>query len=154
MLRLLLFVLPLGLDTFAVSAALGASGAQKRERLRIALLLSVFEMAMPVVGLLLGRGLGSAVGNVADYVAIIVLGAVGLWMLTAEEEGEIDHVAQLSQRRGLALLALGLRTCLIWVHVVAGVLQGRWPGPGASRRVMTPIIAHLTIASEVAGRRS
>jgi putative Mn2+ efflux pump MntP len=52
MLRLILFVLPLGLDTFAVSAALGASGAQKRERLRISLLLSGFEMAMPIVGLL------------------------------------------------------------------------------------------------------
>jgi hypothetical protein len=47
-----------------------------------------------------------------------------------------------------------LRTCLIRVHTVVEVLQGRRPGPGASRRVMTPIIAHLTIASEVSGRRS
>src|SRR3954463_9383981 len=69
MLKLLLFVLPLGLDTFAVSAALGASGIPKRERLRISLLLSGFEIAMPVIGLLLGQGLDGAVGAIADYLA-------------------------------------------------------------------------------------
>ena len=101
MLKLVLFVLPLGLDTFAVSAALGASGARKRERLRISLLLSGFEMAMPIVGLLLGRGLGSALGNAAEYVATVVLGAVGFWMLVTEEKGETGQVAELSKRRGL-----------------------------------------------------
>jgi manganese efflux pump family protein len=112
MLRLIVFVLPLGLDTFAVSAALGASGAQKRERLRISLLLSVFEMAMPVVGLLLGRGLGSALGNVADYIAIVVLAAVGAWTLVSDDEGETEQVSELSSRRGLALLALGVSISL------------------------------------------
>ena len=112
MVRLILFVLPLGLDTFAVSAALGASGAQKRERLRISLLLSGFEMAMPIVGLLLGRGLGSALGTAADYIAIVVLGAVGVWMLVSDEEVEAGEVAELSTRHGLALLALGVSISL------------------------------------------
>ena len=112
MLKLLLFVLPLGLDTFAVSAALGAGGAAKRERLRISLLLSGFELAMPIVGLLLGRGLGSAVGGVADYVAIVVLAGVGLWMLLADEQGEADKVSALSDRHGLALIALGVSISL------------------------------------------
>jgi putative Mn2+ efflux pump MntP len=111
-LRLILFVLPLGLDTFAVSAAVGASGTQQRERLRISLLLSGFEMAMPIVGLLLGRGLGRALGTVADYPAIVVLGAVGVWMLVSDEEGETGQVAELSERHGLALLALGVSISL------------------------------------------
>ena len=75
--KLILFVLPLGLDTFAVAAALGMRGLPRRERLRVSLLMSGFEMAMPVVGLLLGRALGSAIGNAADYVAIAVLAALG-----------------------------------------------------------------------------
>ena len=112
MLRLILFVLPLGLDTFAMSAALGASGVQRRERLRISLLLSSFEMAMPVVGLLLGRGLGSALGSVADYIAIVVLAGVGVWMLISDEGGETAQVSELSSRRGLALLALGVSISL------------------------------------------
>jgi len=112
MLRLILFVLPLGLDTFAASAALGATGAQKRERLRISLLLSGFEMAMPIAGLLLGRGLGTALGSAADYVAILVLGTVGVWMLVSDEEVETRQVAELSKRHGVALLALGVSVSL------------------------------------------
>ena len=112
MLKLLLFVLPLGLDTFAVSAALGTSGIQKRERLRISLLLSAFEMTMPVVGLLLGSGLGSAIGGVADYIAIVVLAGVGVYMLVSSEEGEAAQVAELSSRRGVALIALGVSISL------------------------------------------
>jgi putative Mn2+ efflux pump MntP len=43
LLRLLLFVLPLALDTFAVSAALGTQRQGKRERLRISLVMAAFE---------------------------------------------------------------------------------------------------------------
>ena len=69
MLKLILFVVPLGFDTFAVAAAVGVRGLPARERLKASLVMSAFEMAMPVVGLLLGRGLGAAIGGVADYVA-------------------------------------------------------------------------------------
>ncbi|MFL5962935.1 MAG: manganese efflux pump MntP family protein [Gaiellaceae bacterium] len=112
MFKLILFILPLGLDTFAVSAALGASGAAKRERLRISLLLSGFEMAMPIAGLLLGRGLGSALGGIADSIAVAVLACVGIWMLVADDKGEADMLDELSNRRGLALLALGFSISL------------------------------------------
>ena len=105
-------MLPLGLDTFAVSAGLGASGASKRGRLRISLILSAFEMATPVVGLLLGRGLGSAIGDVAGYIAIVVLAAVGIWMLVSDDEDESEKVASLAERRGLALIALGVSISL------------------------------------------
>lgn len=72
------------MDTFAASAALGLRGLPPRERLRISLILSSFETAMPVVGLFIGRGLGSAIGTAADYAAIAILAAVGIWMLVAD----------------------------------------------------------------------
>jgi putative Mn2+ efflux pump MntP len=56
--KLVLFVLPLGLDTFAVSAALGMRVLPRRERLKVSLLMAAFEMTMPVVGLLVGHALG------------------------------------------------------------------------------------------------
>jgi putative Mn2+ efflux pump MntP len=105
-------VLPLGLDTFAVSAALGMRGLPKRQRLRVSLLMCGFEMAMPVVGLLLGNGLGRLVGNAADYVAIAALGVLGLWMLLHEEDGEGEKAAQLAEGRGLLLLSLGISISL------------------------------------------
>jgi putative Mn2+ efflux pump MntP len=111
LLRLLLFVLPLGLDTFAVSAALGIQTPQKRDRLRISLVMAGFEMAMPLVGLALGRGVGAIVGDAADYVAIAVLAVVGAWMLVHDED-ETETAAQLTSARGFGLVAIGVSISL------------------------------------------
>jgi putative Mn2+ efflux pump MntP len=111
-LKLLLFVLPLGLDTFAISAALGMRGLPARRRLRVSLMMSGFELAMPVVGLLLGHALGTLVGNAADYIAIGVLGLLGAWMIVHEDDGEGEKVGQVASGQGLALLALGVSISL------------------------------------------
>jgi hypothetical protein len=55
-------VLPLGLDTFAVSAAIGVTGHDSGRRLRLSLLMAAFEAGIPLVGLALGAPLGHAVG--------------------------------------------------------------------------------------------
>jgi putative Mn2+ efflux pump MntP len=69
-LKLLAFVLPLGLDSFAVAAAIGASQVTTvRQRLRISLIFVVFEGGMPLIGLALGAALARGIGQVADYVA-------------------------------------------------------------------------------------
>lgn len=112
MAKLILFVLPLGLDTFAVSAALGLAGLPKQQRLKISLLLSGFEMAMPVIGLLVGRALGHAIGTAADYVAAAVLFALGIWMFVSEEQDEAGKVSALVANSGLALVALGISISL------------------------------------------
>jgi len=111
-LKLLLFTLPLGLDTFAVSAALGMRGLPRPERLRVSVLMAGFEMTMPVVGLLVGRALGHAVGSAATWVAVAVLAAVGGWMLLHEEEDEGEKAAALATRGGLAVIALGISISL------------------------------------------
>src|SRR4051794_31251278 len=107
MLKLIALVVPLGLDTFAIAAALGMHGRQPRARLRASLVMTGFEMAMPVAGLLLGRGLGTALGDTADYAAIALLAAVGVWMLF-EDDDEAGAAARFGTLSGLALVGLGL----------------------------------------------
>jgi manganese efflux pump family protein len=109
-LKLILFVLPLGLDTFAVAAALEMRGLPPRARLRVSLLMSSFEM--PVVGLLVGHALGKLVGDAAEYLAIGVLAVLGAWMLLHEDEAESEMVGQLASGHGPVLLALGLSISL------------------------------------------
>lgn len=111
-LRLVLFVLPLGLDTFAVAAALGMRGLPRRERLEVSLSMASFEMTMPIVGLFVGHALGHAVGAAANWVAVAVLAALGAWMLVHEEENEGGRAAELAMRGGLAMIALGISISL------------------------------------------
>lgn len=107
MLKLILFVLPLGLDTFAVSAALGVARLPRRDRLKISLLMASFELAMPLVGLAVGRGVGSALGAAADYVAAGALFLLAAWMLFSDEDE-----AEFGGLSGVALVGLGISISL------------------------------------------
>lgn len=108
MLKLLAFVLPLGLDSFAVAAAIGAAGTvTARDRLRISLIFLVFEGGMPLIGLGLGAALARGVGTVADYLSGAAVIAVGAWMLLAADDDK-DQASRLAGSQGLALVALGL----------------------------------------------
>jgi len=113
MLKLLAFVLPLGIDSFAVAAAIGAAQVTTAwQRLRISLLFVLFEGGMPLIGLGLGAALAHGIGQVADYVAAAAVISIGGWMLFANDEGEEDKAARLTTSRGLALIGLGISISL------------------------------------------
>jgi putative Mn2+ efflux pump MntP len=109
--KLIALVLPLGLDTFAVAAALGMIGTTPATRLRVSVLFTAFEAAMPLIGLALGVPLGHAIGDAADYVAIGILAAFGLYTLLSTEHDE-QQLSQLAQARGPRALLLGLSISL------------------------------------------
>jgi manganese efflux pump family protein len=112
-LTLVAFVLPLGLDTFALSTALGAAGLDEDERLRVSLIFTSFEVIMPVLGFLIGAGIGTVLGNASDYGAAAVLAAVGFFMLWPREgDDEEERVSLLRRAHGAAVLGLGLSISL------------------------------------------
>ena len=86
--KLVALVFPLGLDTFALAAALGALGVSGRHRLRISLLFTAFEAGMPLIGLAIGAPSARALGDTANYVAIAVLLAFGLYTLLGRDDDE------------------------------------------------------------------
>ena len=109
--KLLALVLPLGLDTFAVSAAIGAMGVAGQHRLRISMLFTAFEAGMPLIGLARGAPLGRALGTAATYIAIVVLLAFGLYTLFGREEDE-ERLRSLIELRGAGALLLGISISL------------------------------------------
>jgi manganese efflux pump family protein len=80
MLRVIVIVVPLGLDTFALSTVLGVLPLAMEQRLRIALVFAAAEGLMPAIGLLLGLPLGHALGEWASYVAGALLMSIGAWI--------------------------------------------------------------------------
>jgi manganese efflux pump family protein len=112
-LKLLAFVLPLGLDSFAVAAAIGAvQETAARERLRISLVFVAFEGGMPLIGLALGSALARGIGQVADYLAGAAVIGVGAWMLLAGDTDEEEQAGRMASTRGLAMVALGVSISL------------------------------------------
>jgi putative Mn2+ efflux pump MntP len=112
-LKLLAFVLPLGLDSFAVAAAIGAARVTTAaQRMRISLLFVIFEGGMPLIGLGLGSALARGIGHAADYLAAAAVIGVGAWMLLAGDKDEDDKASRLTTSHGLALVALGVSISL------------------------------------------
>lgn len=123
MAALLAIVLPLGLDTFALSIALGAAGLDARERWRVSAILAAFEGGMPLVGLALGRASTRLVGDYAEIAAGLLLIVVGLAMLREEGDGGRDR--RLASAHGLRVVGLGLSIALdeLAVGVSLGLLS-------------------------------
>jgi putative Mn2+ efflux pump MntP len=112
MLKLLAFVLPLGADSFAVAAALGAAQVTTiGQRLRISLVFVLFEGGMPLLGLALGSALARGIGHIADYLAAAAVIGIGAWLLLADQDEE-DRARRIVDSRGLALAALGISISL------------------------------------------
>lgn len=105
LLKLLAFVLPLGVDSFAMAAALGTRRPTRRQRWRLSLLFVAFEGGMPLIGLAIGAPVALAMGSTADYIAGGVLVVVGLWMVFADEnEDETnDRITGVGMWSALAL---------------------------------------------------
>ena len=99
-------LLPLALDTLALSAALGVAGLEPRLRLRVSLIFTIFEAGMPILGLLAGRLVGGLIGEWAGYGGIVVLLVAGGLLLRGGDDD--DRLRLLAHARGLAIVDLGL----------------------------------------------
>jgi manganese efflux pump family protein len=119
-------LLPLGLDTFTLAAALGMAGLEKRDRLRVTLIFTGFEAGMPIAGMLIGRVAGSFLGTWAGYGGIAFLLLAGLLLLRPgqNESDESGRLRLLAHARGLAILDLGLSISVdeLTVGLSAGLL--------------------------------
>lgn len=119
-------LLPLALDTFALAAALGMAGLERRDRLRVTLVFTVFEAGMPIAGLLVGRVAGSLIGQWAGYGGILFLFVAGLLLLRPgqKDDDEERRLRLLAQARGLAMIDLGLSISVdeLTVGLSAGLL--------------------------------
>lgn len=83
-------------------------GISSGRRVRISLTFTAFEAGMPIIGLGLGAPLGHAIGGTADYIAIGVLLAFGLYTPLASEQREEHRLAQFARLSGLGALIPGV----------------------------------------------
>lgn len=85
----------LSLDNFRASIALGTLPFSRLRAVQVALTFGLWDGVAPLVGVLLGRYLGEAIGPIAEYVGPAVMGAYGLYLLvralSTDAPDEIDQ---------------------------------------------------------------
>lgn len=163
LLGLLLFILPLGVDTFAIAAAVGATHLSGWTRWRISAIFVIFEGGTPLIGLALGASIGDRIGGFADYLAGALLIALGAYLYRSEldgdnEEGDGDNdddetakARHLTSARGLALIGLALSISLDELAIGFGLGLGTdLTAPGAIIAVIgiqTLLVSQLGLAT-------
>lgn len=147
-LKIVALVLPLSMDTFAVSAALGVAGLSPRRRIRLSLVMAAFEAGMPIAGFLIGGLLSGVIGDFTDYAAAALLIAVGLLML---RDGD-DEQARLAGTGGWATLAIGLSVSLdeLAIGFAMGLL--RLPAPILLALIATQALVASQLGMLIGGR--
>lgn len=141
--KLLLLVLGLGLDTLLVSASLSPDHPL---RLRLAVVLALFEGGMPVIGAVLGHAAGQLIGGLAQWAGSGLLLLVGGYLLFWDPDEKIPSsfsggtLILLGLSVSLDELAVGFSVALTGValsFVIAGIViqafffsfLGSWLGP-------------------------
>jgi putative Mn2+ efflux pump MntP len=109
MLGLLLVAVAVGLSNFAAAIGIGVSGVDSRTRLRVGVIFGFFETAMPIAGLLAGKGLAGTFGNAARWIGatlLIATGVFGLIHAIRANPAQQDHdsAGQVSPDTGRLLL--------------------------------------------------
>jgi manganese efflux pump family protein len=108
-LALVLVAVSVGLDNFAAAIGIGVSGVSTRTRLEIGIVFGLFEVLMPVVGLVLGHGMANDLGHAAQWLGGGLLIAVGLYGMAMGMRADDHDTNKAVPRKGrLVLLGLAL----------------------------------------------
>ena len=135
-------ILSLGLDTFAVSTAIGIAPLTAPLRLRFAATCALAEAAMPLIGFAVG-GLLGRLGAVADWLSVVLLLGAGLWIVreALEDEDEMVEALERVQHGGPALLLVALSVSLDELAV--------WLAAGTLRLPVIPMVVAIAVQALV-----
>lgn len=103
---LLLAGLSVGLGNFAASIAIGLGGADKKTRVKLALVFGLFETGMPLLGLVLGHNLADRLGSHAGVIGGGLLILTGLYMSFEALKNIKDKEVKTAESGGLVKLLL------------------------------------------------
>ena len=101
-LTVLIIAVALGTDAFAMAIGIGTCNIRHRQIIIISLIVLVFHIVMPLIGLSLGALVGNVIGNVAGIIGALLLALIGILMLREGIKGDDgDGVPMLFKLLGL-----------------------------------------------------
>lgn len=95
----------LGMDAFSFSLALGLIGTRKRTAIKLAIIVAIFHVLMPLIGLWAGQKLGTIFGDVAIGIGAAILFYLGGRMVWGAYKG-VESSANIPSLQGIGIYAL------------------------------------------------
>lgn len=98
LLAIIALAVALGTDSFSVCLGIGTTGIRAGKILFISLIIGIFHIFMPLLGLFLGELLGKIAGNLAGLIGAIILVLLGskiVWesLYAQDEEVKFDYTS-------------------------------------------------------------
>ena len=147
---IIIMAFALGMDAFSISLGMGMYRLRFKQMLNIGLVVGIFHILMPLLGMIAGRFLSEKFDAVASYIGgglLLILGVQMIWSsLRKESESLITpvgfglllfalSVSLDSFSVGLTLGIYGARTLLVLICFGAGAMLLSWLGLIIGRRV-------------------
>ncbi|KUO61970.1 MAG: hypothetical protein APF84_04875 [Gracilibacter sp. BRH_c7a] len=95
----------LGMDAFSFSLALGLIGTRYRKAIKLAIIVAIFHVFMPLIGLWVGQKLGTIFGDVAIGIGAVILFWLGGKMVWGAYKGT-DTATNIPSLQGVGIYAL------------------------------------------------
>lgn len=95
----------LGMDAFSFSLALGLLGIHNKTGLRLAIIVAIFHVIMPLIGLWAGQKLGDLFGDIAIGIGAIILLWLGLKMILGSLK-KTENKSNISNLKGWGIYVL------------------------------------------------
>ena len=128
--EILLIAIGLAMDAFAVSLGIGTAGRANTARpvLRMSFHLGLFQALMPVLGWITGTRVADLVQTVAPWIAVVLLGFVGIRMIRSGLDPDCESCPSDPTRGGTMVMlcvatsidafAVGLSLAILQVNIL------------------------------------
>ncbi|HEY0829021.1 MAG TPA: manganese efflux pump MntP family protein [Bacilli bacterium] len=95
LMTILIMAVALGLDAFSLGIGIGLKGIRLLDILKLSVLISLFHLVMPLMGMFTGQYVGSLLGSLATVIGGSLLLLLGIHMIYSSWRGEefksLDH---------------------------------------------------------------
>lgn len=126
LLTILLMAVALGMDAFSLGIGMGMKGIRRQVALRIGMMVALFHILMPLLGIMTGQYVGVLLGNLAQYVAGGLLCLLGGHMIISSIRGEGVQRVNPHSWVGVTLFSLSVSLDSFSVGVSLGMFRGDW----------------------------
>ncbi|WP_421924853.1 manganese efflux pump MntP family protein [Paenibacillus luteus] len=122
-LTLFIIAVALGLDAFSLGLGIGLKGIRLRDILKLGIVIALFHVLMPLVGIYTGQYVGGLLGDVATTAAGILLVLLGGHMIYSSLRGEAVQSFDHKSLWGLLVLSLSVSIDSFSVGITLGMFS-------------------------------